>query len=247
MLRRSVVLVRLGCLALALALVSCGAEHTTLPGPSDIPLPLGSGDETRGGLLYDKWWNVNGGAKPTTTHPAYPAAGVRSGDTTWRCKECHGWDYQGVNGAYSTGSHFTGIRGVLDASNQSTQDLFAQISNANHAFSQALSDEDINDLVAFVREGTIDMNQQIEFATKRALGDPAVGKVLYDGSAQCASCHGADGKLLFDLPDVARGNPWETLHKIRWGHPGSAMPSAVAAGFSLDQQVDILAYCQALP
>ncbi len=42
-------------------------------------------------------------------------------------------------------------------------------------------------------------------------------------------------------------NPQETLHKIRWGHPGTAMPSMVDVGLT-DQQIgDILAYAQTLP
>ena len=66
----------------------------------------------RGGQLYDKWWAVLGHEKPQDTHPAYPADGKRKGDTTWRCKECHGWDYRGVDGAYSKGSHYSGVKGI---------------------------------------------------------------------------------------------------------------------------------------
>ena len=53
----------------------------------------------RGGQLYDKWWAVLGHDKPKQTHPAYPAEGKQKGDSTWRCKECHGWDYRGADGA----------------------------------------------------------------------------------------------------------------------------------------------------
>ncbi|MDK1024073.1 MAG: hypothetical protein QGD92_07565 [Gammaproteobacteria bacterium] len=38
---------------------------------------------TRGGRLYDNW-----------------------------CKECHAWDYRGVEGAYGSGEHYTGIKGI---------------------------------------------------------------------------------------------------------------------------------------
>ena len=42
---------------------------------------------------------------------------------------------------------------------------------------------------------------------------------------------------------LARANPQESLHKIRWGHPGSKMPSAVADhGLSDDDTVQILRY-----
>jgi thiosulfate dehydrogenase len=64
-------------------------------------------------------------------------------------------------------------------------------------------------------------------------------------------CHGADGKTIDfgdgeGVGDLARDNPWETLHKIRFGHPGSSMPSAVDNGLSVDDQVDILTYSQTL-
>ena len=52
----------------------------------------------QGGLLYDKWHSV---LEVTTegTHPSYPAEGKNSGESSWRCKECHGWDYRGKDGA----------------------------------------------------------------------------------------------------------------------------------------------------
>ncbi len=46
--------------------------------------------------------------------------------------------------------------------------------------------------------------------------------------------------------DPANGNPWETLHKIRFGHPGTAMPSSVKSGWSTQDAVDVLGYSQTL-
>ena len=68
------------------------------------------GDPIRGGLLYDKWWKPVGADAPEDDHPlwATQSTNERSGGDTWRCKECHGWDYQGADGAYGDGSHFTG-------------------------------------------------------------------------------------------------------------------------------------------
>jgi thiosulfate dehydrogenase len=78
---------------------------------------------------------------------------------------------------------------------------------------------------------------------------------LYDSS--CIPCHGSDGREIdFDSGTegvqgvgwLANDNPQETLHKIRWGHPGSAMPSMVGDEELTDEQTgDILAHTQTLP
>ncbi len=86
-----------------------------------------------------------------------------------------------------------------------------------------------------------------------ATGDAGNGQGLYN--ANCSSCHGADGNALdFKSSEGIQGvgwladdNPQETLHKIRWGHPGTAMPSAVDDGGLTDEETgDILAYGQTL-
>jgi mono/diheme cytochrome c family protein len=68
-----------------------------------------------GGILYDMWWAVTGADEPTGDHPLWATqnTNTRTGPDTWRCKECHGWDYRGADGAYGSGSHFTGFVGVL--------------------------------------------------------------------------------------------------------------------------------------
>jgi hypothetical protein len=65
-----------------------------------------------GGRIYDNWWEALDRKEPKGTHPSYPQAGKQAGSATWRCKECHGWDYRGDRGNYGTGSHFTGIPGI---------------------------------------------------------------------------------------------------------------------------------------
>src|SRR3989337_3912724 len=93
--------------------------------------PFKSADPVRGGLLYDLWWAVNGADVPTDTNPTYPVetnAEVnppgRMGSQTWRCKECHGWDYLGNEGLYAfPNSHWTDIEGVLHEEH-SPEELF---------------------------------------------------------------------------------------------------------------------------
>lgn len=221
------------------------------------------GDLVRGGLLYDKWWEVAGvldSTEPTVDHllwitRADSESNPRTGADTWRCKECHGWDYMGVDGAYGSGSHRTGFDGIYDTSKEKdASDLTEGLSAGGIMdFSDYLSEQDIADLVAFMKDGLINMNTYIDLATKEVDGDAMNGETLYLGIGDCITCHGVDGKAIDfgdgeGVGDVAGGNPWETLHKIRFGNPGSdpEMPSAITNGLSIQEQVDILAYSQTL-
>ena len=65
------------------------------------------GSVARGGKLYDKWYKVVKAEAPTESHPLYPAANEKyAADpaSNWRCKECHGWDGLGADGAYKEGA-----------------------------------------------------------------------------------------------------------------------------------------------
>jgi thiosulfate dehydrogenase len=109
-----------------------------------------------------------------------------------------------------------------------------------------LSDTDVLDLTKFIADGLVDISLYLDQSTGLATGDPVA-----------AACHGLDGLTIdFDPAPGIQGvgwladdNPQETLHKIRWGHPGSSpmMPSQVGNGLTDQQTGDILAYTQTLP
>jgi mono/diheme cytochrome c family protein len=208
-----------------------------------------------GGLLYDKWYKVVD-VEVKGNHPLYPTDGKKSGPDTFRCKECHGWDYIGKDGRYSKGSHYTGIDGVYDARTKSPQELYDILTDtaSGHGIKElSASHENVWALVKFIREGLIDPGMVVN-ADGTVKGDPAKGKSQYDAS--CAACHGKDGnKIDFKKKDegiqgvgwLANDNPQETLHKLRWGHPGSKMPSAVTdRGLSDTETVDMLSYALTL-
>ncbi len=227
------------------------------PPPEQPPVAPPAGSVSRGGLLYDRWWRVAELDEPTGDMPiwARQTTNTRSGTDTWRCKECHGWDYMGADGAYGSGSHFTGFPGVFEAQDKTSDQLVAQLTgevDSDHDFS-VMSDDDIADLVAFLREGLVDMSAFID-ADKAAIGgDLANGEELF--AASCAACHGEDGRAInFHDPaepeyvgNIAVDNPWEFIHKVRAGQPGTAMPSAIDAGWSMQDVIDVLAYSQTLP
>ncbi|WP_432822777.1 c-type cytochrome [Trichloromonas sp.] len=208
-----------------------------------------------GAQLYDNWLKMTG-KTVEGNHPAYPAEAKKSGSSTWRCKECHGWDYIGKDGRYASGSHYTGIKGLYDVRTRSGQDLQQAIAATGtlHDFTEYLTLEEIVSLVRFINEGLIDISVALN-ADGTARGDAEAGKQLY--AANCADCHGADGNAIDFKGDkdgvqgvgyLAVDNPQESLHKIRWGHPGSDMPSLIAdVGLDDAAAINILSYSQTLP
>lgn len=240
------------------ALWCAGLAAVAVVGAMQAPQALAQESETevfaiaRGGLFYDSWYEALEMIEPKQTHPAYPAAGKQSGAATWRCKECHGWDYRGVDGAYGQGSHFTGIKGIRETVGVDPAVIAAVIRDDVHAYSQELlSDSAVEKLALFVSRGQLDMAQYIDSDSKQAHGEAARGARFFQ--TICAVCHGFDGKTL-NFGDeaepeyvgtVASDNPWEALHKIRNGQPGVQM--IALAVLSVQDQVDILAYAQTLP
>ncbi len=203
----------------------------------------------RSGLMYDQWSKINeGGYVPKETHPAYPKASKKTGRGTWRCKECHGWDYKGRDGYYGKGDSFTGIKGIRGLDGGDPAKVVAILKDANHALTdQMLKPEDFENIALFVTKGQVDMDKTIDPQTKKAKGDAAKGAGYY--GTICAKCHGAEGKLPKDLEEsvgkLSRRVPWEVLHKIRNGEPGKEMPALRA--LPPDVSTDILAYTQTLP
>ena len=228
--------------------VTAGASET------EIETAYTQADLKNGALLYDNWLTITQ-KSPAGNHPLYPADSKKSGKSTWRCKECHGWDYIGDKGRYSKGSHFTGIAGVYHERTESPSSLYKELTDKSetHDFSTYLSKNELWDLVKFLHEGQAAIERVIDNQGK-AKGNAAQGKVFYE--AQCSSCHGLDGNEI-DFKSKKEGiqgigwltndNPQESIHKIRWGHPGSDMPSMVTdEGLSEQDAIDILTYSQLL-
>jgi thiosulfate dehydrogenase len=238
-----------------------------VPNPEALPIPgavqigeggaASSGSVSRGGRLYDNWWKEAGVDEPSSDQPLWASqtTNTRSGTDTWRCKECHGWDYLGAAGAYGSGSHFTGFPGVTGAASKTSDEIVAILSggsNPDHDFS-AMGDDALADLAAFLKSGLVDFTSLINAEAKTPVkADAAHGKELFAG---CAACHGEDGRTLNfgsqDEPEyvgtIALDNPWEFLHKVRSGQPGTTMPAAIDKGWSTDDLLDLLAFAQTLP
>jgi thiosulfate dehydrogenase len=205
-----------------------------------------------GGRIYDNWWDALDRKKPDGTNPSYPSTGKRQGATTWRCVECHGWDYKGKDGLFSSGERYTGVMGIRGARSMSVAQITKMMRRAPHNYTpEMIRDDELGRLALFVREGQHDADLHIDRKTAKAKGDAARGAAVFQ--TVCAACHGFDGRLLNwgtkDEPAFvgteARKFPAEVLHKIRNSHPGAAMVSLRA--FPLADAVDVLAYAQSLP
>lgn len=202
----------------------------------------------RGGLLYDKWYKVIKAEPPKDPHPLYPADKnyATKPDSNWRCKECHGWDYKGKDGAYGEGKHFTGIKGITGMVGEKPEKVIAILKNDSHGYDGRMEEQDFVDLANFVTRGQIDMDQYIDRGSKRVKGDGIKGEVYFN--TVCAKCHGKDGLLPKDgepLGEVSNDNPWETMHKVMNGQPGEKMPSLRA--FDPQIVLDLMVHMTTLP
>lgn len=201
-----------------------------------------------GGQMYDKWYGVKDVKPPKGNHPSY--VGKKKGATTWRCKECHGWDLKGASGAYSKGSHYTGIKGLQAYKNGNVQDIVAILKDDKHQYGPLLNTDELTAIATFVALSQVDTDPYINKANKKVNGDSMTGAAVFNGV--CSKCHGFDGKTInfkeapkeVFVGDAVRDNPWEALHKVRFGHPNSTMPALF--GFDLKSSIDALSYAQEL-
>jgi thiosulfate dehydrogenase len=212
-----------------------------------------------GAQLYDKWYAALGIPAPQGDMPIWSrqSTNTRSGAETWRCSECHGWDYKGVDGAYASGSHYTGFPSIIRVTADKTEeDIVAHLKGGNdpaHDFSNYLDDDAMEQVAIFLKEGLIDDSQYIDSISLKVInGNMEHGGELY--VATCAECHGEDGtKIIFrtegvdeTLSDVANRDPFRFLHRTRFGVAGTEMPVGYEMGWTPADGRDVLMYAQTL-
>jgi len=203
---------------------------------------------SRGGQIYDKWYKVVGEKAPKKAHKLYPKDKkyAKKPGANWRCKECHGWDYMGKDGAYAKGKHSSGIKGINGMAGTDVKKIVAVL-KGDHGYGGKMSDDDLNDVAMFVSAGQVDMNKYIDRKTKKPIGGDAKKGANYFNTV-CARCHGEDGakpKEMGKSLASQMSNPWEVMHKIANGQPDEKMPALRA--FGMQPIVDILAYIETLP
>jgi len=153
----------------------------------------------------------------------------------------------GKDGAYSSGSHFSGIIGINGMAGADTAAIVAVLKDDTHALAGKMADADFADLAMFVSQGQLDTDAYIDRSSKTAIGgDAAQGEAYFN--TICANCHGVNGTEPKDMGKTLGKqmvNPWEVMHKLMNGQPGEQMPALRA----LDHQVvlDLLAHLKTLP
>ncbi len=200
-----------------------------------------------GGRLYDDWQAQVGGRYQALVHPSYPAKGYYANvpSETWRCKECHGWDYKGNAGQNASGIHATGVKGIRAMTGADPERIMALLRSSVHVFGSVLKYRDLLDLANFVSSGQIDTDKVIDPKTGVARGDAALGAAHY--RTMCAACHGLDGRSPGKrvIGRVSKEDPWHSLHNMLNGHPDDTMPALREVEPSVIN--NLLAHMQSLP
>ncbi len=178
----------------------------------------------------------------------------------YRCTTCHGFDY--------LGSEFSDV-GIMDAANNKTVEEIQAIirdgiiftvgttttekkTTTVHDFKSKLSEAKISALAAFIKYGVVDIGDYFYAFGPISKGNAIRGGTLFDGAkARCSECHGTEGKTGTGSANefvgtIGYNEPFEMLHKIRFGQPGELMPSIYRSDLTTQDAGDVMAYTQKL-
>jgi mono/diheme cytochrome c family protein len=214
------------------------------------------GDPLAGGRLYVAWDAFLRVELPYENHPLwYQEEPVDL--NSWRCVTCHGWDYRGreISSELETEEpiQYPGVFSMVAEPEANVIAWLDGSKNRNHNFSAYLSENDMQDISAFLITSLVDSDLFVEEGTGRVRGAPLTGEVLY--KMKCRECHGSDGaRINFGtakrpafLGNLANANPWRTAHIVRFGHVYTIVHPRANFGWSFYDEIDLLAYLQLLP
>jgi cytochrome c553 len=227
------------------AVLACSLFPALAPTPADAEELSAI---ARGGRLYDNWWRELDERPPADRHVSYPIGSSAANDAprSWRCVECHGFDYRGGAGQSGKGERYTGIKGITGFAGSEPAKVLAVLRDRNHRYGEVMDNQDLDDLALFVARGQSPLMARLDETTGRVTADPKPAAPIY--LTVCASCHGVDGQAMANIPplgDLARNDAWQTLHNILNGHAGGSMPSLRALDDSMI--LSTLAFLQTLP
>jgi thiosulfate dehydrogenase len=240
------------------------------PEPDHDQIAYDAADRINGGRLYDKFW----ADETNFTSPvdvSIKLSDITDYGDFYRCKQCHGWDQIGSMGAYIDRGPKTGRPDVSSVDlthlkNEAIRTVFDKIKHTAGAvvdpartadglnsslggnnmpdYGKIFTDDQIWDLVKFLREGAFDTKQLYTlnttgtypsgsrtFTDVGAGGNVAAGVTFYE--ANCAGCHGINGRddgnniiainasIGRSMGEFVREKPYELQHKAVHGNLGS--------------------------
>jgi len=241
----------IGVFVIAMVSYSCSNDNEVKPDADQIAFDAADG--AIGARLYDHVLNQVGVTDTKMT----------SKPNFFRCKSCHGWDLLGQKGVLidkqSSDSYPVAFSGSLMEvrQNDGIREIFDAIKNTSGrsttsgiydnnmpAFGEILTDDQIWDLVKFIKETAHDVNDFYQLTTTGTYptgskefsdigrgGDPVAGLATF--KAVCAGCHGQNGNKINIyckgeyLGNMFREDPHEMQHKALWGMPNDEEHIAV--------------------
>jgi thiosulfate dehydrogenase len=196
--------------------ISCKDKSTEPTEPTDYT----NADGILGGILYDSFWATEANYSKASDQNLVNK--LKTYSDFFRCKQCHGWDLLGTNGAYINRGPKTN-RPNISSVNLSTivktktpQELFdaikkttgrrdinydlstynpstnASIGDQMPNFSQLLSDKEIWALVKFLKNEVINVSDLYDF---QLTGTYPTGKISYSNIGKDGNA--ANGKTYF--------------------------------------------------
>lgn len=104
----------------AVTMISCSDNATT---PVADPVEYTNANGLKGGILFDKFWSSEGGFDQGSAN----IVNFNAKADFFRCKQCHGWDLAGSNGAYINRGPKTSRPNIANRNlMQTAKDLSAQ-------------------------------------------------------------------------------------------------------------------------
>jgi mono/diheme cytochrome c family protein len=244
--------------------------YAALTNESNYPDPAFEvADGINGGTMYDKFWTPETGWNQSDPN----LATFNNFSNFFRCKQCHAWDRLGTAASYigrapsTTRPNVASLDLKAATAAMSQQELFdalwtsagrrsvsadlstydpvtnSTVGDQMPDLSEIMTEEQVWDLVKFLKEEAIDTDLLYSYTTTGAYptgsitysdigagGNAANGDAVY--AASCAICHGADGTGIvvdgsYSVGSFLRAKPYEVHHKVKFGQPGTLMGSLV--------------------
>ena len=270
--------------ALSLILLASSCENDrqdTIPQPTDNSdqIAYNAASAVVGSQLYNDFTKTPGWEGPSD--PNVNPDDILNFKDFYRCKQCHAWDQKArfasyINRAPKVTRPDVSTVQLVNLGSTDIKYLFDKVKNTGGAavdpartadgtnpslggnehpdYGTIFTDEQIWDVVKFIREGAFDVDLLYDIEITGSYptgsrsfinwgkdGDPNVGQTYYTNN--CASCHGADGTTIDlggrSIGAFVREKTYEIQHKVVSGQLGTDMGPTPT---SLEEMKGLLKY-----